>query len=75
MIGGDPMPSYATLFNFCCYCKSHLTHLLNAVFRLVYTLFFQCSAEVTKCKDGGRPNVVLQVVRTEPGLKKKVGSV
>ncbi len=55
--------------------ESSPTHLFNAVCRFVYTFFFQRSAEMTEREDGGGPDVVLQVMRTEPGLKKKVGSV
>ena len=51
------------------------THFFNTVCRFVYTFFFQGSAEMTKRKDGGRPDVVLQVMRAKPGLQKKVGSV
>jgi len=54
---------------------SSSTHFFNTVCRFVYTFFFQGSAEMTKRKDGGRPDVVLQVMRTKPGLQKKVGSV
>ncbi|KAA6424731.1 MAG: hypothetical protein FRX49_05398 [Trebouxia sp. A1-2] len=39
--------------------------------RFVYTFFFQGSAEMTERKDGGGPDVILQVMCTEPGLKKK----
>ena len=55
--------------------ESSPTHLFNAVRRFVYPFFFQGSAEIAECEDGGRADVVLQVMRTEPGLKKKVGSV
>lgn len=51
------------------------TNLLDALLWLVHSLFFHDPAEVTEGKDGGRPNVVLQVVGAEPGLKKKVGPV
>ena len=48
---------------------------MNALLRLVQSFFFHDSAEMTKRKDGGGPDVVFQVVCTKPGLKKKIGSV